>query len=307
MSGPEPMRGALAPVITPFTEGGAQPDADRLIDHCRWLIEGDVGLAVFGTNSEGTSLSVSEKEDLLDALVGAGLPPARMMPGTGHCAVTDTIRITRKAVGLGCGGVLMLPPFYYPTVSDEGLFRFVSSVIDGVGDDRLRIYLYHIPPMAKVGWSLELIERLIDAYPETVVGLKDSSGDWDHTQELLRRFPGWGTFCGNEHNLLEAMGLGAAGCISATCNVNGAAIARLIRTAEEPEAEALQEWIRVIRRIIEGGAMIPALKSLIARHRADPAWRTLRPPLVELSEEDETALYDALDAVDFEMHVLECA
>jgi len=301
MSGPEPMRGALAPVVTPFTAGGARPDAERLIAHCRWLIEGDVGLAVFGTNSEGTSLSVPEKEALLDVLAGAGLPPARMMPGTGHCAVSDTVRISRKAVGLGCGGVLMLPPFYYPNVSDEGLFRFVSAVVDGVGDDRLRIYLYHIPPMAGVGWSVALIERLIAAYPDVVAGIKDSSGDWSHTAELLRRFPGWGTFCGNELNLLEAMSLGAAGCISATCNVNGAAIARLIRTWSEPDAEAQQEALRRVRRIVEGGAMIPALKSLVARHRGDPAWRTLRPPLVELPEADERALFAALDAIGFEM------
>src|SRR5690349_13592187 len=159
---PERIRGVLSPVVTPF-DRQLRPDGERLANHCRWLLEQGVGLAVFGTNSEANSMSVAEKIALLDTLVAAGVPPTRMMPGTGHCAFPDTIALTRHAVQLGCAGVLMLPPFYYKGVSDEGLFRSYAEVIERVGDSRLRIYLYHIPPVAQVPISLSLIELLLKA------------------------------------------------------------------------------------------------------------------------------------------------
>ena len=142
-------RGVLSPVVTPFTSD-LRPDAARLARHCRWLLDSGVGLAVFGTNSEANSLGVAEKLALLDALVEAGIPAARMMPGTGTCALTDTVELTRRAVGLGCGGVLMLPPFFYKGVSDDGLFASYAEVIERVGDARLRVYLYHIPAVSQV-------------------------------------------------------------------------------------------------------------------------------------------------------------
>src|ERR671939_961915 len=162
MNGTRRIKGVLSPVITPFTTELA-PDPERFVRQCRWLSSQNVGLAVFGTNSEANSLSVEEKIELLDRLVGAGLDPARMMPGTGCCALTDSVRLTRHAVKLGCGGVLMLPPFYYKGVSDDGLFDFYSAVIDRVGEASLRIYLYHIPPVAQVPITLGLVERLLKA------------------------------------------------------------------------------------------------------------------------------------------------
>src|SRR5690349_11048211 len=154
------IRGALAPVVTPF-DRELRPDPERYIAHCRWLLEQGVGLAVFGTTSEANSLSVAEKIALLDTLVEAGIPPARMMPGTGCSAFPDTVALTSHAVRLGCAGVLMLPPFYYKGVSDDGLFRSYAEVIERVGDGRLRVYLYHIPPVSQVPLSLALIERLL--------------------------------------------------------------------------------------------------------------------------------------------------
>src|SRR5204862_3626878 len=155
---PARTRGVLAPVVTPFT-ADLRPDPARLVRHCRWLLDQDVGLAVFGTNSEANSLSVAEKIALLDALVDAGIPPERMMPGTGCCAFPDSVELTRAALRLGCAGVLMLPPFYYKGVPDEGLFRSYAEIIERIGDRKLRIYLYHIPPVSQVPISLPLIER----------------------------------------------------------------------------------------------------------------------------------------------------
>jgi 4-hydroxy-tetrahydrodipicolinate synthase len=295
-----PMRGALAPVITPFRPD-YEPDAAKLIEHCRWLISQDCGLAVFGTNSEGNSLSADEKIDLLERLVEAGLPTDRMMPGVGQSALTDTARLSRRAAELGCGGVLMLPPFFYKGVPDEGLFRVVSEVIQRVGDDRLRIYLYHIPPVAQVGFSHDLIERLIKAYPGVVAGIKDSSGDWENTRGMLERFPGWGVFCGNELRLAEAMRLGAAGVISATCNVNPAPIAELCRSYAEPGADERQARVNEVRKLIQSFPMIQALKAVRAHFGRDPDWERVRPPLVELDAEEKRALLEQAQRIGFRM------
>ena len=276
-----PLSGVLSPVITPFKDDYS-PDAGRLIAHCRWLLSHNVGLAVFGTNSEANSLSVEERLDLLEQLVDAGLDPARMMPGTAGCAITDSVRMTRRAVELGCAGALMLPPFYYKGVSDEGLFRNFAEVIERVGDRRLRVYLYHIPPVAQVPISLALIERLLKAYPETVAGVKDSSGDWSNTKAMLDAFPGFGVFAGSELILLDNMRNGGVGCISATANINPGPIHELYANWQTPEADRMQEDINRIRKFVQQFPVIPSLKHAVAHYSGDPVWKRLRPPLVEL-------------------------
>lgn len=295
-----PFAGVLTPVVTPFN-ADLTPDGALLADHCAWLVENGSGLAVFGTNSEGNSLSLAEKRALLDGLVERGIDPARMMPGNGACALPDVVELTRHAVGLGCGGVLTLPPFYYKGVSDEGLFRFFAELIEAVGDDRLRVYLYHIPPVAQVGFSLDLIARLIAAFPGIVAGIKDSSGDFAHTRSLLERFPGWGVFCGNEMDLAEAMSLGAKGCISATCNINAGPIAALAQNWDQPDAAERQERINAVRKTVAGFPMIPALKAVAGRFYGRETFAVPRPPLTALGEDEKSRLFAALDALDYGM------
>ncbi len=291
-----------SPVVTPFDDELA-PDAQRLVAHCRWLLDNDVGLAVFGTNSEANSLSASEKLALLDALVDAGLPTERMMPGTGCCALTDSVALTRAAVAHGCGGVLMLPPFYYKNVSDEGLFRNYAEVIERTGDARLRIYLYHIPAVAGVPIPLSLIERLLKHYPGTVAGIKDSSGDWNNTEAMLRNFgdDGFEVFCGSETFLLDTLRNGGAGCISATANVHPGPIAALARDWQGADAETRQQHLDRVRGVFEGYVMIAGLKAAIAHFGGDDTWRTTRPPLLPLSAADGQALAASLGAVGFDM------
>jgi 4-hydroxy-tetrahydrodipicolinate synthase len=238
---------------------------------------------------------------LLEALVQAGLDPARMMPGTGCCALSDSVRLTRRAVELGCGGALMLPPFYYKGVSDEGLFRNFAEVIERVGDDRLRVYLYHIPPVSQVPITLGLIERLLKAYPSIVAGVKDSSGDWSNTKAMLDAFPGFGVFAGNELILLDNMRHGGVGCISATANVNPAPIHALYAQWQTPAAERMQEEVNAIRKFVQQFPMIPALKQIVAHYSGDPGWARLRPPLVELTAAQCTQLLDGLAERGFAM------
>jgi len=220
------MQGILAPVLTPF-DRDLNPDPARLVRFCRALLdEGCDALAPFGTTSEGNSLSLDERERLLDALLDSGLPPQKLIPGTGCCALPDTVRLSRKAARAGCAGVLMLPPFYYKNVTEEGLFRGFAQAIDRAAEPKLRVYLYHIPQVSQVAIPLGVIGRLVKAYPGVVIGMKDSSGDFENTRAVLRAFPGFEVFVGSEKFLLSNLEEGGAGCITATANVNAAAIAR---------------------------------------------------------------------------------
>jgi 4-hydroxy-tetrahydrodipicolinate synthase len=302
----ERITGVLSPVVTPF-KADLSPDGEKLVKQCRWLLSQDVGLAVFGTNSEANSLSVEEKIELLDRLSEAKVDPARMMPGTGCCAITDSVKLTAHATKLGCAGVLMLPPFYYKGVSDDGLFRNFAEVIERVGNSGLRIYLYNIPPVSQVAITIPLIERLLSAYPDNVAGIKDSSGDWNNTKAYLDSFAdhGFDVFPGSESFLLRGMRHGGAGCISATANVNPAAIARLFSTWSSEDADAQQARLDEIRGIFAKYPMIPALKTAIAYYSDTASWLTVRPPLVELAAEQKDSLIGELDRVGFIMAGLE--
>ena len=289
----------LVPVLTPFTPSG-EPDAARFTAFCRWLLDrGAGGLAIFGTTSEANSMSPGERMDLLDRLIEAGIPAQKLMPGTGACAMTDAATLVEHAVDRGCGGVLMLPPFYYKGVSDDGIFAFISGVIDKIGSPALKLFLYHIPPMAVVGYSLDLVGRLITAYPETVVGLKDSSGDWSNTAALLEHFPGFAVFPGSEVFLLEGLRKGGAGCITASGNVNVPGIRKLYDNWRGPQAEALQAEITTLRNALQAYPMVPALKRIVAHYHNDPAWAAVRPPLVPLDQTQSAALIADLDKLGF--------
>lgn len=279
----ETLRGIFAPTLTPV-ETDLSPDVGRWIEHGRWLLaNGCHGLCPFGTTSEANSFGVEERMAMLEQLVEAHIPPHVLMPGTGCCALPDTVQLTAHAVRLGCGGVLMLPPFYYKGVSDDGLFRSYAEVIERVGDHRLRIYLYHIPPVSQVGISLNLIERLIAAYPATVVGIKDSSGDWKNLDALLRTFPGFGIFTGNEKFLLQTLQGGGVGSINAVANLIPEPQRALYEAWQTSEAAAMQREIDLLRNAMQSYPTIAALKELMAVRHNDPSWLNLRPPLTNLT------------------------
>jgi 4-hydroxy-tetrahydrodipicolinate synthase len=339
----ERIRGVLAPVVTPF-KPDLSPDPERLIGHCKWLLSQKCGLAMFGTNSEANSMSAEERMTLLDALVGAGVDPARMMPGTGCCSISETVELTAHAVKHGCAGVLMLPPFYYKNISEEGLYRYFSEVVQRVGDPRLKIYLYHIPPVAVVGITPKLVERLLQAYPTAIAGMKDSSGDWNNTKTFLDAFAEtarpaptaraastFDVFVGSESFLLANMRNGGVGTISATANVNPAAIHELYAdynrqncsgvcvkrranrkalgtSASTTDLTTLQARLNVVREVFarkSWPSMIAALKQAIAIYGNDPEWARVRPPLVELTTEQARKLAAELEKIEFSINLVE--
>ncbi|MCR4281966.1 MAG: dihydrodipicolinate synthase family protein, partial [Bauldia sp.] len=197
----------------------------------------------------------------------------------------DAITLTRHAGDLGCAGVLLLPPFYYKKITDDGLFAFVGRLIERAGPNVPRILLYHIPPIAVVGWSINLVGRLIEAFPGIVAGMKDSAGDFDHVTEMISTFPGFAVFPGAEVHLLRGMQAGAVGCISASANINARGIADLMRHWREPGAERRQEEANTIRKAVESRGLIPAIKTVLAARYRDDAWRNVRPPLMPLTDD----------------------
>src|SRR5436189_2770140 len=304
------IRGVLAPVVTPFRVD-LSPDRERFIRHCQWLLSQNCGLAPFGTTSEANSMSTDERISLLDALVAARIDPSRMMPGTGCCSIVETVALTAHAVKHGCAGVLMLPPFYYKNVSEEGLYRYFSEVVQRVGDTRLKIYLYHIPSVAIVGVTPKLVERLLKAYPTAIAGMKDSSGDWNNTKTFLDAFAvragravsGFDVFVGSESFLLANMRNGGVGTISATANVNPAAIHKLYRQWNTAgDADQQQSKLNVVREVFSSRkfpSMIAAVKQAIAIYGNDPEWARVRPPLIELTTDQAELLAADLETIGF--------
>ncbi|MEC9266035.1 MAG: dihydrodipicolinate synthase family protein [Pseudomonadota bacterium] len=294
--------GVLSPVLSPNSADGGV-DAERFQAMCKWQLSAGIdGLAIFGTTSEANSISVSERLKQTEALVASGVPGEKLMPGTGTCSLADTAVLTKQAVDLGAGGVLLLPPFYYKGVSEDGLFAYVAELIRIVADDRLRIYLYHIPPQAVIGWSLPLIQRLVAAFPETIVGLKDSSGDWDNTKAILDNVPDFDVFPGSEMFLLDGLKNGGAGCISATANVNPTGIRAVLdayAAGDEKATEKANDAMKAVRSVFQGYAPVPALKAAVANFCGDDGWAAVRPPLLGLTADKTATLMEQLRQLEF--------
>jgi 4-hydroxy-tetrahydrodipicolinate synthase len=279
-----PITGLWPPVSTPFADDGSVA-YDKLVAHSKRLLsDGATGLAILGTTSEANSLTLDERRRAIDAHVEGGVRPDQLLPGTGACAIDDVVALTRHAGELGAAAVLLLPPFFYKGVSDDGLFAFVARVIERSGPKVPRIMLYHIPPTAVVGWSHDLVARLLDAFPGIVVGMKDSSGDADHTRRTIEAFPDFSVFPGAEVYLLGALRQGAKGCISATANVNAKGISELLAKWQLPEAEKLQDAMNAVRVAVQSRGLVPASKAVLASRYADDSWLNVRPPLVGLSD-----------------------
>ena len=280
------IRGLIAPILTPFNND-LSVATDLYVEHASWLFErGCAGIAPFGTTGEALSVGIDERIAAIRALVDAGINPSRMIPGTGLSNIADTARLSRACLDMGCAAVMTLPPFYYKTVTEDALYRYFEQLITTIGADA-RIYLYHIPPIAIVGIPPTLAARLHSDFPDQIVGIKDSSGDWDNTKELLT-IESLVVYPGSELPLLDAMAHGAPGCISATANLNASAISKVISLYQQGDiggAEALHEDVKRFRLIVQDRGPIPAQKRLLAIATGDTRWGNVRPPLTAMPEE----------------------
>ncbi len=283
MTSTQLVSGVYAAALTPMTPNGT-PDHAMVVAHCRWLLDnGCDGLAPLGTTGEANSQSLADRMALIKAIAAAGLPADRVVVGTGGCALGDTVALTRCALDAGYPNALVLPPFYYKGVTEDGLFAYYAALIERVGDPKFRLYLYHFPQMSAVPLSPALIGRLRDAFGDVVAGLKDSSGDWANTKHLIDTFPGFRVFSGSEQFLADNVAAGGMGCISASVNVTAPLAARVLR-ADPAARDRLQQDLTAIRMALQGFPMIPALKRILEWHTGNTGWRNVLPPLLPLSE-----------------------
>lgn len=295
------LRGVYAPTLTPV-DADLNIDLPAYIEFCNRLLDGGChGLVLFGTNSEATSFSANERMAAVDAVIGAGIPAAKLVVGSGAASFTEAVELTRHAVEAGCRGVLTLPPFYYPNVTEEGLFRAFAAIFDRVDDERLRLYFYHIPQVSGVPLSPALLARLAEAYPGQAAGVKDSSGDADNLLQLnkvAQQFPGFAVFCGTEALLLQNMRGGGGGCISGMANVLPHVVRDLYENWQASDADERQNRTNWIRSAVvaSGYNMIASLKVIVADQTGRPGWSRVRPPLVDLTVAEQQQLLARLSS-----------
>ncbi len=297
-----PRPAVLTASLTPLDQD-LNIDGKHLARHVQWLLRrGASGVVIMGTTGEANSFSTSERMTALETVLSSGVDPEKLIVGTGCCALTDTVDLTRNALRAGVHRILVLPPFYYKQVSEDGLFAAYDYLLQSVGSDEIKIYFYHFPKMSAVPISVALVERLIQAYPDSIAGFKDSSGDWAHISAMIRHFRELDVFAGSEQFLLETLRLGGAGCISATANVSSQLAAELLHRWKNPEAKLLQTRLYDIRRAVEQWPMIPALKALMQELTQQGNWANLRPPLTALAPRDVSACIHAYQAVSGDNH-----
>jgi len=294
--------GVFCAAATPL-KADFSPDLALFAAHCRALMDdGCDGVALLGTTGEANSFSSPERREILEAVLAAGLAPAQLLPGTGLANVPETVALTQHALSCGVSTVVMLPPFYYKGVMDDGLFAAYARVIEAVGDARLKIILYHIPQMTGLPISHDLIARLIAAYPKTVVGIKDSAGKIENMQAMIAQFPHFSVLAGADPLLLPLMGLRGAGCITATSNLVARQLAYVFAHAQDPAkadgVAAAQARINAYRDLSNSYVQIPAIKAMIGRRHNAPDWARTRPPLLALGPDEQAALAQKLDGID---------
>ena len=296
--------GVLAASVTPF-HSDLSLDHEAFAHHVRWLLANGCDAALlFGTTGEGLSLSVEERVNGLQAVLDADVASEQLLVGTGALALPDAAQLSQTATEAGVGGVLVLPPFHFQQIEADGVYHFYDRLIQTVGDSDLRLYFYHFPELSGVPIPFSVIQKLYDAYPDQIAGLKDSSGEWDHTQALCRGFPALQVFSGTERLLLPVLEAGGAGCISATTNVTAPLAARVLsQWRNEEPTEAPQERLTTLRTAFASLPTIAALKHLLASWHNNPDWATVRPPLVPLDDEEKNAVNEIGAQVREQLHL----
>ena len=300
--------GVMAAGLTAFNDD-LSIDMAGTLAHSRWLLaNGCDGVLLFGTTGEANSLSLAERLDFLDALGTSDLPMDRMMIGTGCCALPDTVELTKKTLEIGIESALMLPPFYYKNPSDDGLYAHFARVMDAVGDNRLKTYLYHFPQMSAVPFSHDLIARFLKDFPGAFCGIKDSSGDFENMKTMAENFgkDGFDVFAGTERYLLDTLKAGGVGTITATGNATSAWCGAVYAAwkAGSPDAEGLQEQLTAQRLALQNYPAAPALKDLLARESGKTSWGNVRAPFLPLPADKAAQLAADLAKVNFQLPAL---
>jgi 4-hydroxy-tetrahydrodipicolinate synthase len=287
------LSGVIAAVATAVDDNN-EPDTARATALAKFLLaNGCDGLNVLGTTGEATSFSLDQRKRVMTAYKEAGLPLDRLMVGTGAASVADAVALTRHAAELGFAGALVLPPFYYKGVPDDGLVTYIDIIIQATSRQPIPIYLYHYPQQSGLHWHVALVKRLLDRFGGRIVGLKDSSGDMAYAREMAGLSPSFNVFPSTEAVLIDARAGAFAGCISATANLNADLCARAWRSGD---AQALNDAV-AIRKLFEGKQLVSGVKALLGHIHRDPAWARVQPPLSPFAAADRAAVTAGYDRI----------
>jgi 4-hydroxy-tetrahydrodipicolinate synthase len=297
-----PISGVFCASATPVLADGT-PDHAAFLAHCTALLEeGCHGIALLGTTGEANSFSIDQRRTLLERVIAGGVHPQQLLPGTSQTNVPDSIALVRHAVDAGVKACVVLPPFYYKGVGDEGLFRFYAELIEGVGSNELRIILYHIPPTAQIGISIELAARLREAFPGVIVGIKDSSGKLDSMRAFADAFEDFSVLAGADPLMLPLLQAGGAGCITSSSNLIGGHLRAVFDNWFDPDkselVEKAQDRINAWRELSNAYVQLPTVKAMLARRRGHDGWTRVRPPLVELSADEIATVWAQMDKLE---------
>jgi 4-hydroxy-tetrahydrodipicolinate synthase len=302
-----PVSGVFCASATPVLEDGS-PDHATFAAHCKALIEeGCDGVALLGTTGEANSFSIAQRQHLLENVIASGIDPQRLLPGTSQTNVPDSITLVKHAVEAGVKACVVLPPFYYKGVSDEGLFRFYAELIEGVGSNDLRVILYHIPPIAQIGISLELTARLRETFPGIIFGVKDSSGKIESMQAFASAFQDFSVLAGADPFMLPLLRSGGAGCITSSSNLIGKHLRVVFDNwfddTQNEKVDAAQARINAWRDLSNAYVQLPTIKAMLAKRRNHAGWTRVRPPLVELTPAELDLVWAKMAALEGEEHV----
>ena len=291
--------GVLTAVLTPMNKH-LDADYSQLVNHINWLLKrGNDGIGLLGSTGEANSFNVEERMRILDEVVNRGVSPNKLLVGTGCCAITDTITLTRHAQSYGVGGILVLPPFYYKKISDQGIEDYFAKLFDEVGINNIEIYLYHFPQLTGVPFNVGLVEKLVSVYPRNIVGMKDSGGEWTHMEEIIKAIPGFRFYTGSEKHLLSVLKAGGVGCISASTNLMSPEAATVYQAWKDGSGEVEQNRLSALRDVLEKYPFIGVLKYLYATWSGNKDWLNIRPPNVILSKEEGVQVENLLRELNY--------
>lgn len=294
--------GPWAASLTPIKN--REIDAAKLVKHVEWLLDsGCQGVVLFGSTGEAASFTVDERMQALDYVRQNGVPGEHIIVGTGCCATIDSARLSSHAIEHGCAGIIVIPPYFYRPVEQQGLYNSYSRLIESVASDKM--YLYHFPDLSGVPITNELVQDLTDNFPKQVAGIKDSSGDLENTLQLVKDFPDLDIFTGDDDLLWPLVKAGGAGSVTATANIIPHLLASIWQAAmdgaENPPAEhqvASDVWSLILNHY----PIVESLKECLAQKFNDADWRVVREPLNEMSEARRADLQERLAITGFSLH-----
>ena len=293
------LHGHFPAMLKPMAPDGAL-DSKRAVAHAKNLVaRGCDGVALFGTTGEGPAFTNAERKGLLEAMLEGGLRPEQLVVTISACALADAIDLGRHAALLGCHQQMFMPPFYFRQPRDAGIVESVSQVVRGIGDEALKLLLYHIPALSSVEFDHRSIAKLVERHPGQVIGVKDSSGSLEHGLALAHAFPALSILIGAEQYVASVMLAGGSGSINGLANLSPALMSRVVAAPARVTAED-EKLIRDLLAplsILPGMPFVSVYKTMLAEQTGDDMWLNVRAPLSRLDHTEEQTVRKAYRAL----------